>query len=124
VTLAAAREMSDEFCASLTATLLKMTLSNQFPMVIACYNKTKRRWFEKSPMIQPWWLPLRALDRQTFAADMLFDGAGEENFPRKMPGDAWFDFKGCDRFDVTEQAFLLPDEEILTVLTLPDEAVS
>jgi hypothetical protein len=44
VTLAAAREMSDEFCASLTATLLKMTLSNQFPMVIACYNKTKRRW--------------------------------------------------------------------------------
>ena len=43
MTLAAAREMSDEFWASLTATLLKMTFSNQFPMVIACYNKTKRR---------------------------------------------------------------------------------
>jgi hypothetical protein len=124
VTLVAARDMSDEFCASLTATLLKMTLSNQFPMVIGCYNKTKRRWFERAPMIQPWWLPLRALERQTFAADMLFNGAVEENFPRKIPADAWFDFKGSDRFEVTEQSFLIPDEEILTVLTLPDAAVA
>ncbi len=38
VTLAAAREVSDEFCASLTATLLKMTLSNESPIVIACYD--------------------------------------------------------------------------------------
>ena len=29
---------------------------------------------------------------------MLFDDAAEENFPRKMPADAWFGFKGCDRF--------------------------
>ena len=75
-------------------------------------------------MIQPWWLPLRALDRQTFAAAMLFDGNAEENFPRKMPADAWFDFKGSDRFEVTEQSFLLPDQEILTMLTLPDAAVA
>ena len=96
--MAAAREMSDEFCASITATVLKMTFSNQFPMVIACYNKTKRRWFERAPMIQPWWLPLRALDRQTFAADMLFDGAAEENFPRKMPADAQLPVKTGLRF--------------------------
>jgi Zn-dependent peptidase ImmA (M78 family) len=124
VTLAAAREVSDEFCASLTATLLKMTLSNEFPIVIACYNKTTRRWFERAPMIQPWWFPVKVLDRQTFAADMLFNGATEENFPRKMPADAWFDFKGADRFEVTEQSFPLPDEEILTVLILPGAAIA
>ena len=118
MTLVAAREMSDEFRASLTATLLKMTLSNRFPMVIACYNKTKRRWFERAPMIRPCWLPLRVLDQQTFAADMLFKGAAEENFPRKMPADAWFDFKGSDRFEVAEQSFLLP------WLTLADAAAA
>ena len=120
----AAREVSEEFCASLTATLLKVTLSDQFPIVIACYNKTKRRWFERAPMIQPWCFPLTALDPQTFAADMLFNGAAEQNFPRKMPADAWFDFKGSARLEVTEQSFLLPDDEILTVLTMPDEAVA
>jgi Zn-dependent peptidase ImmA (M78 family) len=124
-TLASARELSDEFCASLTSTLLKMTLSNTFPMIIACYNKTMtRRWLEKAPMIQPWWLPAQMLDPQTFAADMLLNKAPEQKFPRKMPADAWFDFKGAGRFEVSEQSFLLPDDEILAVLTLPGEAVA
>jgi hypothetical protein len=64
--------------------------------------KERRRWFEPAKMVQPWWFPVRQLDRQTFAADMLFNGAEEQNFPRKMPADAWFDFKGCDRFMVED----------------------
>ena len=123
-TLAAARELASEFFASLTATLFKMTLLNRFPMVIVCHNKTRRRWFERAPMIQPWWFPSDALDRQSFAADMLFNGASEQNFPRKIGADAWFDFKNSDQFEVQEQSFLLPDDEILTVLMLPDEAVA
>jgi Zn-dependent peptidase ImmA (M78 family) len=123
-TLAAARELADEFEASLTATLFKMAALNRFPILIVCYNKEKRRWYEPSKMIQPWWRPARELDRQTFAADMLFNGAAEQNFPRKMPADAWFDFKGCDRFEVEEQSFLLPNDEVLTVLKLPDEAIA
>jgi Zn-dependent peptidase ImmA (M78 family) len=124
LTLSAARELADEFCTSLTATLFKMTGLNRFPMMIVCHNKERRRWFEPSKMIQPWWRPVKTLDRQTFAADMLFNGAAEQNFPRKMPADAWFDFKGCDRFEVEEQSFLLPNEEIMTVLKLPDEAIA
>ena len=118
VTLAAAREVSDEFCASLTATLLKVTLSNIFPIAVACYAKTmRRRWFEKAPMIQPWWLPVQMLDAQTFATEMLLNRTAEHNFPRKMPADAWFDFKGSDRFEVSEQSFLLPDDEIFAGFT-------
>jgi hypothetical protein len=124
LTLAAARELADEFCTNLTATLFKMTVLNRFPMTIVCHNKERRRWFEQSKMIQPWWRPVRALDRQTFAAEMLFNGAAEQNFPRKMPADAWFDFKGCDRFLVEKQSFLLFNDEVMTVLKLPDEAVA
>jgi Zn-dependent peptidase ImmA (M78 family) len=123
-TLAAARELAEEFDASLTATLFKMTILNRFPMVVVCHNKVRRRWYEAATMIQPWWRPVRQLDRQTFAADLLFKGGAEQSFPRKMPADAWFDFKGCDRFEVEEQSFLLPNEEILTVLKLPDAAVA
>ena len=123
-TLAAAREIADEYSASLTATLFKITVLNRFPIVIACYDRTRRRWFERAPMIQPWRFPANALLRATFAAAMLFDGTAEENFPRKMPADAWFSFKRCDRFEVEEQSFRLPDDEILTILKLPDEAVA
>jgi hypothetical protein len=69
-TLLAARELAEEFCASLTATLVKMTVLNRFPMVIVCHNKTKRRWFERSKMVQPWWFPSKTIDRQTFAAGL------------------------------------------------------
>jgi Zn-dependent peptidase ImmA (M78 family) len=123
VTLGAARELADEFSASLTATLFTMTLRNRFPIAIVCHNKVRRRWFERAPMIQDWWFPSRVLDRQTFAADMLFNGASEQDFPRKMGADAWFDFKGSDRHEVEEQSFLLPDDEILTVLKLPEAAI-
>ena len=122
-TLAACREIAAEFSASLTATLLKTTLSNRFPMAIVCHNRQGRRWFERAPMVQGWWFPARELDRQTFAADMLFNGAAEQNFPRKIGADAWFDFKGADRHLVDEQSFRLPKDEILTVLILPEAAV-
>src|ERR1035438_5157301 len=49
---AAGRELADEFEASLTATLFKMTVLNRFPMIIVCHNKERRRWFEPSKMIQ------------------------------------------------------------------------
>jgi hypothetical protein len=101
-----------------------MSVLNRFPIVIACYNTTTRRWFERAPMIQPWWFPVDLLDRATFAANMLFNDAAEENFPRKMPADAWFSFNGCDRFEVEEQSFRLPGDEILIVLKLPDQAVA
>jgi hypothetical protein len=95
-----------------------MTVLNRFPMVIVCHDKEKRRWFERAKMIQPWWVPAKQLDRQTFAAEMLFKGAAEQNFPRKMPADAWFDVRRGEDLQVEEQSFLLPNEEILTILNL------
>jgi len=119
MTLAAAREIRDEFAASLTATLLKIVQCNRFPLIVVCHNKRKRRWFRRADMVPGWWYPLEQLDRATFAADMLFNGAAEQNWPRKIGADAWFNFRNCDRFDIEEQSFMLPGEEVLTVLTIP-----
>jgi hypothetical protein len=75
-----------------------------------------------------WWsFRLRrtsTIRRQTFAADMLFNGAAQQDRPRPMPAEAWFDFKGSDRYQVDEESFLLPNEEVLTILKLPGEAVA
>jgi hypothetical protein len=74
VTLAVAREIGDEFTASLTATLLKIVRSNRFAVVVACYNKNKRRWFKRAQIVPGWWYPNEQLDHATFAGDMLFNG--------------------------------------------------
>ena len=57
------------------------------------------------------------------SGEYAVNDAHEENFPRKMPADAWFGFEGCNRSEVEEQSFRLPDDEILVVLKLPDEAI-
>ena len=123
MTLAVAREIRDEFSASLTATLLKTVQYNRFPLVVVCHYKRKRRWFRRADMVPGWWYPLEQLDRATFAADMLFNGAAEQNWPRKIGADAWFNFRNCDRFDIEEQSFMLPGEEVLTVLTIPEDGL-
>lgn len=123
-TLSAVRELADEFGVSDTATAVKMASLNRFPMIVICHGKTRRRWFRRSKMVQNWWFPSDTLDRESYAGHMLFDGEAEQNFPRKTPAEAWFSFKGCDRSEVEEQSFLLPNDEILTILKLPDEAVA
>lgn len=122
-TLAAVREIADEFEASDTATLLKIIDLDQFPILAVCHNKERRRWFRRAPMIPGWWFPRNELDHESFAFEMLFGGAGESAYPRKIGADAWFEFRGVDRFEVQEQSFLLPNEEVLTLLTLPEEAL-
>jgi hypothetical protein len=43
--------------------------------------------------------------------------------PLRAACEAWFDFKGSDRYQVDEESFLLPNEEVLTILKLPGEAL-
>jgi hypothetical protein len=45
----------------------------------------------------------------------------ENSFPRKIGADAWFTFRNAERFEVQEQSFRLPNDEVLTLLIIPDE---
>jgi Zn-dependent peptidase ImmA (M78 family) len=124
VTLDVARQIGHDFTASVTATLIKVVQSNRFPLIVVCHSRKKRRWFRRADMVPGWWFPLDQLDRESFAADMLFNGGAEQSRPRKIGADAWFGFRNCDRFEVEEQSFLLPEDKVLTVLTLPEEGIS
>ncbi len=117
------QEIADEFNASLTATLLKLADTDHFPIVIVCHNKQRRRWFRRAPMVPGWWFPRNDLDPESFAFETLYDGTAESSYPRKIGADAWFEFRNVDRYEIQEQSFLLPNEEILTLLILPEEGL-
>jgi hypothetical protein len=53
---------------------------------------------------------------------MLYRKSPEQSAPRKIRAGAWFDFRDADRYEIREQSFPLPKDEVLTVLTLPREA--
>jgi Zn-dependent peptidase ImmA (M78 family) len=122
-TLAAVREIADEFKASMTATLIKILNEDRFPILLVCHGKDRRRWFRRANMVPNWWFPREDLDAETFAFEVLHSKAGEDAFPRKNGAGAWFDFRNVDRYEVFEQSFALPNEEVLSVLTIPDEGL-
>jgi hypothetical protein len=122
-TLSLVREIADEFQASMTATYLKLTQANLFPLIVVCHGKAGRRWFRRAQSIANWWFPRADLDSESFAFDMVFKKVSERSYPSKIGADAWFDFCNCDRYEIFEQSFHLPNEEVLTVLTLPADAL-
>ncbi len=123
VTLASAGEIADEFQASRTATLLKILNENRFPVVLVCHGKDKRHWFRRASMIPEWWFPREDLDADTFAFEILHRHATADTFPRKNGAGAWFEFRNVDRYELFEQSYRLPNDEVLTVLTLPEEGL-
>lgn len=123
ITLASARELAGEFQASLTATLIKLVKSNSFPLLVVCHGNQRRRWFKRALIVPDWWFPRDELDPDSFAFELLFAGAAESSFPRKIGAAAWFDFRNADRYEIHEQSFLLPNQEVLTVLTIPEEGL-
>jgi hypothetical protein len=123
VSLDLARELAEEFHASLTATLLKILNDNRFPILLVCHGKDRRRWFRRANIVPQWWFPREDLDAETFAFEILHGGAAEDVYPRKNGAGAWFDFRNVDRYEIYEQSFSLPNEEVLTVLTIPADGL-
>jgi hypothetical protein len=123
LTLALAREIAEEFHASMTATLIRILNENCFPILVVCHGKDRRRWFRRAEMVPQWWFPREDLDPDTLAFEVLHNNSGEDNFPRKNGAGAWFEFRNVDRYEVHEQTFRLPNDEILTVLTIPQEGL-
>jgi hypothetical protein len=50
-------------------------------------------------------VPERRSHAESIAFEMLFGGAAEISYTRKIGADAWFEFRGVDRNQVQEQSF-------------------
>ena len=123
VLLSNLRDVAGDFNASQTATVLKMAKSGRFPIVVARDSVSGGRWANPSPIVPGWWKLRSDLDPETFAYGLLHRGAAEETFPRAIGADAWFDFRGCDRYEVKEQSFQSGPDEVITVLTIPERGL-
>jgi len=123
VLLSNVREIAGDFHASLTATALKMAKSGRFPIIVVRDGSSEPRWSMPSPLLPRWWKLRQDLDPETFAYGLLHRGASEETWPRTIGADAWFDFRGCDRYEVKEQSFSTGPDEVMTILTIPERAL-
>ena len=118
----ALRAVAAPFSASLTATLIRMIDSDQFPCsMVVTHRASGKPWVTRAPSMQRRWFARDDLDPESFAFTMMYgNDARTESFPRKIGADAWFDHHAAAEFEITEQSFKLPTGDVVTILNLPD----
>ena len=115
------RDIKANFGVSLTAAAFRIIDSNQFPVMLIIHAEKKRKMFRQSRSVPSRWFPREELDQESQAFDMLYGKAQERQHPSKIDADTWFDRRGADRFEIFEQSFTLPGNEVATILMFEDE---
>jgi hypothetical protein len=113
--------LADEFETSLTATAIRLVEGDHSPALAVCHGTGGRKWFVRAPSVSPRWFPRDSLDSESFAFDVLFGKAEGTTMPRKIGADAWFDRGEAEKYDVLEQTVRTGNNEILTLVLIPDE---
>jgi hypothetical protein len=120
------REVAGTFSASLTATLIRMIDSDNFPCsMIVTHRASGKPWVTRAPSMGRRWFAREELDPDSFAFSLMYgNDARTEGFPRKIGADAWFDHHSAAEFEITEQSFKLPTGDVVTILNLPERMAS
>jgi hypothetical protein len=61
--------------------------------------------------------------RDSFASGVLFDDQSEDEFPRKIAAEAWFERREAERYEVQEQTIRTVEGEILTLVVIADDGM-
>ena len=114
--------LAGAFLTSRLATALRLVDHGPWPCMIVCHDQSGRRWFRRNGGIPDHWFPRDDLDPESVAMDVLH-GKTDRARPTIIGADAWFDRWNADRFELTEECVRGFGNDVLTLLTLKDQAM-
>lgn len=120
LTLGDLRGLAADFATSETAMAFRVTLLDDFPVILCCYSADGLQWHLRAPMVPPWWKPKRSLDPDTFASDVLRGGPIAVASGRQ-PAEAWFENPRADEYEIREECVPYRAGQVLVLLYLQDE---
>lgn len=123
ITFEAVRAIGGVFDTSGTATAIRIVEGQYFTGCLICHGPQGRKWFTRSPDVSKRWFPRQDLAHDSFAFSVLFAGAPDDKFPRRIGAEAWFDRWEAERYEVHEQTIRVGDDEILSLVRIDDQAM-
>lgn len=112
--------IADAFDVSLTAAAIRLVEIEHSPSLLVCHGPPGRKWFTRSPSVPDHWFPQNELDHESIAFDILFGSQSDDRSPHRIGADAWFDCRGADGHELTEETVRTGPHEVLTLLVLTD----
>lgn len=119
ITLSLAKELHEDFRASITASAIKLAKHSLTQCLVLCHNMHGRRWFVRSRSWPHEVYPKKELHHETAAFDIVFKASNRMSTSRKEPAYHWLSGSpDLFRAQVEVQSMQLPDGNALTMLTL------
>lgn len=121
ITLDTATELASQFSTSLTATSIQLVKSGSLPAMLVCFSHKKREWFVSGPDVPEFFYPLKKLDPESEAFDILY---GEKKMckPIEVTADIWIDRDDAGEYSLYEQSVKISDNMVLSMLWWKDES--
>lgn len=112
--------LAQNFSTSDTAMAFRITLLDDFPVILCCYSATGYEWSLPAPMIPSRWRVKQKLDEDTFAYDFIRDGNSASGSGRQS-AEAWFENSDAHRYEIREECIPYRPGQVLVLLYLSDE---
>jgi hypothetical protein len=114
------RALAADFLTSDAATAFRVTLLDDFPVILCCYSAERREWSLPAPMVPLRWRPKEKLDEETFAYDFV-RGGNTTSGSGKQSAEVWFENSDADKYEIREECIPYRAGQVLVLLYLPDE---
>jgi hypothetical protein len=119
MTLTTAKDLHDEFKASVTASAIKLVKRSEARACVICHCRTGRLWYVPSRSWPHELYPKKELHHETAAFDIVFKATNRMSNPRKEPAGHWLvGSSELFRMQVEVQSMSLPEDCALTMLSL------
>jgi len=119
ITFDVARELSDIFLTSLTATAIRLVRHGSFPAILVYLLNGKRKWFIRGDGVPERLWPLEKPRSATAAADLL-KGEGEQG-AISIQADGWIDHPRSKWYEVVEHSIRISSTGLLSFIWWKDE---
>jgi hypothetical protein len=114
------RALAAEFSTSDVAMAFRVTLLDDFPVMLCCYSAHGREWSLPAPMVPPRWRPKATLDPDSFAHDFM-RGNYSTSGTGKQSAEVWFENSDAHQYEITEECVPYRAGQVLALLYLSDE---
>jgi Zn-dependent peptidase ImmA (M78 family) len=114
------RVLAADFATSAVAMAFRVTLLDDFPVILCCYSAERREWSLAAPMVPKRWRLKQKLDEDSFAADYL-SGRSAASSSGKQCAEAWFENSDADEYEIREECVPYRMGQVLALLYLSDE---
>jgi len=118
LTLTDLKSIASDFGTSDVAMAFRVTLLDNFPVILCFYSAHGREWDLPAPMIPKRWRLKQQLDADTLAYDFVRGNTATGS--GKQSAEAWFDNSDADRYEIREECIPYWDDQVLVLVYLSD----